>query len=290
MPLLLLGCFGFSVASASCPPSGQTPAALRSLASAGFAIEDSAGRQQLALSLLDCLEHRDPVLRDEVAYTGLSTWLRGGLLDPATVDALRQRVVGQLRADDDALGLRHSFAALTLAELARVDRIEPVYSDSEFAELLGVAIGYLRTIDDYRDYDPQIGWRHQVAHGSDLVLQLALNPRIDGTSMASLFDALALQIAPAGVAYTAGEPQRIARAVHYAQQRETLDSSWWQAWMLRAVPPAADPAVPLTTERLATRHNEIAFLLALHYAATAAANPPGAELQSLVTEAMQRVD
>lgn len=286
----LLCSFWLSSALASCPPEGQTAEGLKRLASDGFVVVDSTARQGLALALVDCLEDSDPDLRDTVAFTGLSTWMRGGHLDSDTVRELRSQMVARLKGEDDELRLRHTFAALTLAELARVDRIEPVYSEDELAELVDVAEAFLQQIDDYRDFDPKLGWRHQVAHGSDLVLQLVINPRVEAPAAARLLDALAPQVAPAGVAYTAGEPQRIARAVHFAQQRDVLDTEWWQGWMTRAVPSPIDPSAPMTTDRVDARHNRIAFLLALHYAASGAANARGAELQSLINGAMQRAN
>ena len=114
-----------------------------------------------------------------------------------------------IAAPDDASGFRRPFAALALAEVARADRIEPYLTEPERHELAEAGAAYLRGVRDYRGFTAGEGWRHGVAHGADLMLQLALNPRLSRTDADRLLGAIAAQVAPMGpVYYIHGESAR----------------------------------------------------------------------------------
>ena len=81
-PPLLLAAVAMATA---CPPEGTTRAALLELKAARFEVASDAERNRLAPALLGCLDDPDPAIRDGVVFEGLSTWLRGGKLAPATV-------------------------------------------------------------------------------------------------------------------------------------------------------------------------------------------------------------
>ena len=173
-----------------------------------------------------------------MVFEALSTWLRGRALAPATIVDLEQSLRAILAGKKDAGGFRLPFAALVLSEVARADRIDPVFTDSVRADLVEIAARSLIRVDDYRGFDPVEGWRHGVAHGSDLVLQLSLNPRVNADQLRLLMEATATQIAPRGtVFYTFGEPERLARAVVFAYRRGVLDGAFWDGWFATVASP-----------------------------------------------------
>jgi hypothetical protein len=51
-------------------------------------------------------------------------------------------------------------------------------------------------VRDYRGFDTAEGWRHGVAHGADLALQLVLNPAVDKPQIERLLAAVGRQVAP----------------------------------------------------------------------------------------------
>jgi hypothetical protein len=205
---------------------------------AGFAVEDDEHRNRLAIALLTCTGESDPDIRDGVVYEGLATWLRGSQLTAATVGHLRSNLQEQLRGPEDPDGFRKPFAALVLAEVARTDRIEPAFTSAQREQLVQVASTYLSGVRDYRGFSAAEGWRHGVAHGSDLALQLILNPNINAEQVQRLLSAIAVQVAPAGaVFYIYGEPGRLARAAFYALRREDLPSQDGYAWLHRLADP-----------------------------------------------------
>ncbi len=275
-----------------CPPEGMTRAGLLELKQSKFEVA-STERNLLATRLLGCLDDPDPVIRDGVVFEGLSTWLRGKALSPATINALAASLQATLRGGKDAAGFRLPFAALILSEVARADRIEPVFTEETRAGLVEVAAASLIRVDDYRGFHPVEGWRHGVAHGADLVLQLALNPRVGAPGLRALMEATATQIAPRGaVFYTFGEPERLARAVVFAYRRGLLDGAFWDAWFgsLASPKPLADWGAAFSTlEGLSKRHNTIAFLHALSFAGRSGDDEAGRSIALLADQAAARI-
>ena len=255
------------IAGAACPPAGTSRAQLLELRPAKWEVADNARRQALALGMLDCLGDPDPILRDEIAFDSLSAWMRGQKLEPATVDRIRR---SQLAALDkpDAAGFVQPFAALLLAEVARVDRIKPILGEPQRAELVGAGTRYLSNVRDYRGFDEKQGWRHGVAHASDLMMQLALNPALGKAAQQQILAAVAAQLSAAGaqtpaVFFHYGEGERLMRPVFYLARRGELDAADWAAWCAGLALPAAERAAT-TQASLAHRHNLQGFLMPLY--------------------------
>jgi Protein of unknown function (DUF2785) len=280
------------MAEDTCPPPGYSDEQLLELSRGGFVIEDAAQRNALALGLMACLSDPNPAIRDGVAFEATSSWLRGKSLAPETINALYANLLLQISGTEGAKGFQQPFAALMLSEVARTDRVDNTFTAAMRAELVEVAANYLASVRDYRGFSETEGWRHGVAHGADLVLQLVLNPNIDGAQIERLMNAVATQVAPNGeVFYIYGEPDRLARAVFYAWVRETMAPAFWQAWFAGIANPAPmnNWNEAFTSQSgLARRHNTMAFLLAMHLNATAAREQAG-PLDALVMQALTRV-
>jgi hypothetical protein len=267
LPLLaVLGLAAPAAARAACPPMGETRASLRALKDRGFEQPDAARRDALALALVDCLGAADPELRDGVAFEALSKWMRGGTLSPATLRALYTQLLPAL-SRTDAAGFRQPFSALVLAEVARVDRLQPFLEPAERERLVAAASDALAAVRDYRGYSPREGWRHGVAHGADLLMQLSLHPALTRAEADRMLEALATQVTPAGEhAYVYGEPERLLRPVLLIARRGLHTPEEWTAWFARA---AAVPERGLAFRSLAAltrRHNAQAFLQSAYVA------------------------
>ena len=283
--LATLSCFAAAnPVRAACPPPGDERASLEALKISGFEIADDARRQARALALLPCLADADPRLRDGIAFEAYYVWLRANRLDAVTRTELLERLGAMIEpglADRD--GFSQPFAALVLSEIARTDRVTPWFTPAQRATLVAQATRYLTSIRDYRGFDPNEGWRHGVAHGADLVLQLAMNPAVDRAGLDRLMSAVAAQVAPPGDhSYIDGEPERLARAVLFVAQRGLLTTSEWELWLrnLAAPPASASKADAYRTRAgLARYHNLNAFLYALYVNARESGD---ANMQTLV--------
>jgi hypothetical protein len=160
------------------------------------------------------------------------------------------------------------FAALVLAEVARFDRIEPFMTDQQLQQLVDASTGYLETIRDYRGFDEREGWRHAVAHASDMMLQLAVNPRTSKAQLDQMLAAIATQIAPAGGhLYIYGESNRLAQAVFYIAKRKLHTAAEWRRWFeqVSAPTPLANWGEAWISQRGIAKHqNTMHFLTALY--------------------------
>mgnify|MGYP002780555280 CR=1 FL=1 len=257
-------------AGAACPPPGWNRGELDALKAGGFSGLAPEPRDALARGLVDCLADPDPALRDGIAYEALAGWLRA---EPSLSQATREALLDDLQARlaaRDAAGFEAPFAALVLSEVARTDRVAAWMSPAQRATLVEASARYVEGVRDYRGFIDGEGWRHGIAHGADLLMQLALNPALDKARLSRLMDAVAAQASPAGAPpYVHGESERLVRPVLFVLQRGLHDEAEWRAWLARvsAPTPMADWSEAYRSEAgLARRHNARGFLLALYAA------------------------
>ncbi len=209
--------------------------------------------------------------------------MRGKQLTATTVGAIRDRLLPQLAPDfPDPTGFQQPFAVLVMAEVVRVDRVDAFMTDQQLQQLVDASARYLQAVRDYRGFDEREGWRHGVAHSSDLMLQLAVNPRTTKAQLDQMLAAIASQIAPASEHfYVYGEGNRLAQAVFYIAKRKLHTADEWRKWFEQVAAPAplAKWADAWTSQRgLAKHHNTMAFLSALYVYV----RESGAEFQELV--------
>lgn len=266
-------------AHATCPPPGTTPEALRAISPQAFAARPVAEREALAFGLLDCLASPDPALRDGLAFETLQAWLRAGALPQASLRTLRDHLLARLDAPDPQ-GVARPFAALMLSEVARTQRIAPWMTADERAAMIERASAYLESVDDYRGFAPDVGWRHGVAHGADWLMQLALDttsvPALDRTQADRMRRAIAVQAVPrAGHAYVFGESERLARPLLFIARHGLFDADDWSRWFATLATRVGDDPALAWKDRdwLARRHDLAAILYVLQVEASASEEP-----------------
>lgn len=258
--------------SSDCAVARPADGNLKAYAAMFFA---KAGPDDLA-ALAMCLGDPDPAVRDGFAFTLWSEGLRGRHLSSAQMRQALARLGGMVAGDEDAGGFRRPFAALALSEVARADRIEAYLTDAELHALAQTGASYLSGVTDYRGFTPGEGWRHGVAHGADLALQLALNPRLTHGDADLLLGAIVVQIAPhASPYYRHGEPSRLARPVLFLARRADIDDVAWAAWFA-ALHPDDGPRwtkAHAGDAGLSAVHNTMAFASAIYVSSAEASDP-----------------
>lgn len=272
--MLCIGAAFPAWSSPSCPPSGYDLRTLRDIKQKNFEISDERARNALALALVPCLAHPDPELRDAIAFEALSHFLRQKQLSDATRLALEADLEARLKARDPA-GFERPFAALALSEVARADRLNPFLPADTRARLFAAAIDFFTGVRDYRGFDDREGWRHGIAHGADLLLQLSLNPAFAKPEMDRILAAIETQISPPDHFYIYGEPIRLARPVISIAGRNLYSLEEWTAWMKRVSSPS-----PLTgwgdafssQAGLARRNNVLGFISRVYIVARVTAD------------------
>ena len=290
--LLLVTSPGLASASDKCSPIANMRGQLETLKSNKWQLADEAARQMLALTLLDCLVVADPVLRDELAFEALSTWMRTKQLTTDTLRRVNTELQARLKDDVvDAAGFGKPFAVLTLAEVARVDRIQAFLSNEELDQLISSGTKYLTGVRDYRGFVTGEGWRHGVAHGADLMLQLSLNSRLSRMQLDRLLDAIASQVAPGGEHfYRYHEGERLMAPVFYIARKTLHENSDWDVWIAKLTA-RGNGAESTTQTSLARRHNLAGFLLPLYFSLQESSDlAQRARLLPAVTKALKALD
>lgn len=250
-------------AQAACPAASATQ--LRDALKPEASQAELVMLQAQALQLASCLASPDPALRDGLGFELLSQWMRAKALKPETLQTLRESLLPILSGPDVSQGFHAPFAALTLAEIARVDRLQPFLSPAQRQDLLERACAYLAGVQDRRGFITGEGWRHGVAHGADLLMQLSLNAALDAAAQRRILQAVASQVLAGGAhAYQFGEGQRLARPALFAAWRGDVSADDWQQWLsstLAAAMPKANPDAAL----LVRMHNAREFLWPLYF-------------------------
>ena len=169
--------------------------------------------------------------------------------------------------------MRRPFAAIGLSEIARADRVGGMLPEALRARLVSEGAAYLSNVRDYRGFVEGEGWRHGVAHASDLMMQLALNPATNRTQLDEILAAVASQIVPANDHfYTFGEPERLARPIVFIAAREELSEEDWASWFASISDPSPFESwgeVYMSEAGLSKRHNLNAFAEVIYIQATA---------------------
>ncbi|MCO4798236.1 MAG: DUF2785 domain-containing protein [Colwelliaceae bacterium] len=254
---------------AKCKSSSWNKEKLLALKKQDFVIEDNEIKQEVAKILLHCLASSDPIIRDQIAFTGLSKWFRDNSFNAEFYNEAFTLLVNVIEADVlDNNDVYKSFSALTLAEIVRVDRKNPFLNNYQHERVVKVATEFLHSIDDYRGYDEVIGWRHSVAHSADLMLQLALNPAIEKNQLDKILSVLSKQIvAKNDHFYIYGEAKRIAMPIVYIFLNEGYQIEDWNLWINKLVSPlpfAKWGDVFESQQGLSKRHNTQNFLYAFY--------------------------
>jgi hypothetical protein len=273
-------------AQAQClPAAGVSRSDLDALKAAEWQLADDVRRNALARALTGCLGDPDPTLRDGIAFEAHAHWLRARQLSNETMLWLADDLERRLTAPEGA-GFERPFAALVLSEVARADRIEAYMTPARREQLVSAAIAYFTSVRDYRGFDEREGWRHGVAHGSDLLLQLTLNPALGRPELARIRDAVATQISPSEHAYVFGESERMMAPILFMARRGVFSEAEWTAWLTQVASPAPFDSWDgtFTSEtKLRKRHNATAFVTLLYVNARLSENTaddallPGAE-------------
>ena len=241
-------------------------------------------------ALAACLGDPDPAVRDGFAFTLWSEGLRGKYLTPAQMRYTLGLLTKMVAAPDDAAGFRRPFAALTLSEVARADRVEAFLTDAELNATTETGVTYLRSARDYRGFIAGEGWRHGVAHGADIMLQLALNPRLSRIDADLMLGAIAAQVAPiSSPYYIHGEAARLARPVLFLAKRTDVDDAAWAVWFktLHADDTPRWKAVNGNADRLSAVHNSTAFATAIYVSAAESQDPQIRRLVPLARDLLE---
>jgi hypothetical protein len=284
----------FQVA-AKCESSSWDNAALLSIKEQGFIIDNVVDKRLVAQQLLHCLASSDPILRDTIAFTGLSQWLRSNDFDIKFYQEMFLNLMNVIESEiKDENAVYQSFAILMLAEIARVDRKMPFFTDVQRESLVDIGTEFLQSVEDYRGYDSTIGWRHSVAHSADLMLQLSLNPAIKKQHLNAMLAAISTQVvAKDNHFYIYGEPKRLAMPVIYIFLNDLLTVEEWNVWLnnLTSSSPLKSWGDAYSSQQgLSKLHNTQGFLFAFYTLIKNSSNERLSKMIPALEEAIKKVN
>jgi Protein of unknown function (DUF2785) len=264
--VLAFAAFASASVAAACPPAGWDRAKLTALKKAEFAIADQGERERFAEAVVACVASSDSALRDGIAFEALSFMFRQEKLGDAVKVRIARDLLKRL-SSRAASGFEAPFAALVLAEVVRADGLK-AYLPGDLRAAIGEgAVTFVAGVRDYRGFDEREGWRHGVAHGADLLMQIVRNTAYaDPSLLERLRDVVASQVAPSAHFYIYGEPERLMMPVIFLAQRKVFTEAEWSAWFERvsdAAPLKSWDEAFASQKGLAKRHNTRAFLYAV---------------------------
>jgi hypothetical protein len=229
-----------------------------------------ADLNELTAELVGWLGDPNPHRRDELAYTVLATWISEGVYDDLLVglgDGICSGLVVGLGNDGDDTVLRRSFSALVLAEVIARDNGALLLDADHVVRWGERATSWYVREQDLRGYVAGIGWAHAVAHGADLVGQLARSRHLAATEQAALLEVVADRLlAPTSHVLRHGEDDRLAYAVMAIAHRGDVGVAVLEPWVRRlgaGIHRPEAPGAPAEWPSPAAA-NTIAFLRALH--------------------------
>lgn len=234
-----------------------------------FAVPEHESADALAHELSGLLASPDPELRDDLAYSILSTWIyrRNSPISTPTLISLTEDWRGNLKGGLGESGtnsvLKRSFSALCLAAMAEREAKLPFMGPDRYHQLLGEAVTYLQAERDLRGYDAKLHWIHATAHTADLLAALAESPLLTKQEAASILAAVAARLSTATEVYTQGEQDRLAAAVVAVIRRNDFDSSGFAPWLERIRSEDRDVWTATTPDSLARYQNHNYMLQAL---------------------------
>lgn len=241
-------------------------------------------------ALLDCLADPDPSARDDFAFAAFAAALRAKDFPVEQVRRAHVRLTAMLAGPDDPDGVIRPFAAVALAEVARYDRLSPFLDAADRRQIVAQACVFMRGVRDYRGFVPGEGWRHGVAHGADLLMQLALNPALDSADAPTILGAIASQVAPPGTHYYVhGESARLARPVLFLAASGKASDADLAAFFTQLKPDRSSrwTAAYASSEGLAAVHNSRAFAMTMLVEALCSKDPQVQRLEPLLIDLLR---
>jgi hypothetical protein len=241
-----------------------------SVIAADMAVPADRPLPDLTAELVTMLGSNDADERDTIAYSVLATWISEGVYDDLLIslgDSICQGLtVGLGEVDTDSV-YRRSFSALILAECISRDNAAHLLPIDPVLTWADQALTWFVRERDLRGFVTGAGWAHTVAHGSDLLGELARSRHFTAMELTVLLDVIGDRLlAPTEHRLVHGEDDRLAYATMAILHRNLLDLRLVEAWVRRLSAGLARPTESTATGEWPTPtvFNVRSFLRALY--------------------------
>ena len=254
-----------SPAAQSLPaPSHHDKAFWQQVAANKYSVPTAESLPALVSELSAYLASPDPELRDDIAYSTLTSWIyRQRVVAPDLRRALINQWTMNLTAGIGEVGtdtvFRRSFSALSLGTLVILDNEAPYLDKAEFDRILNAGLGYLNAERDVRGFDDSKGWIHTVAHTADLLKFAGRSRHLAPAQQKAILDAIGRKLAALETVLINGEDERLARAILSITARADFDQAAFRDWTKSVTPKPG----PQTAAAMASGQNKKNVLTAL---------------------------
>ncbi|MBU5355014.1 DUF2785 domain-containing protein [Paenibacillus silvae] len=210
---------------------------LQQLQSANLSAHGIKQPYDLALHMMQHIGSPDPVLRDELIYITMATWIGQQVFSDEQLKALLL-----LAMDEEHLFYRigeqgtdsvftRSFSVLLLPPILGVDRQRSFLNEEDNLQVKERLVTYLGGEKDVRGYVEGKGWAHAPAHAADAVEDLAQSPYLERAALLELLHALTIKVMESNQTYIYDEDQRMAQAAVTILGRNLLEQTELEAWV-----------------------------------------------------------
>ncbi|MGL6104634.1 DUF2785 domain-containing protein [Romboutsia sp.] len=191
----------------------------------------------LALDMLKHIGTTDAILRDDLIYNIFAKWISQNrfsnqqlqtFLEICTDNDHLMKCVGN--ENDDTVFTR-TFSALVIALIIYSHNQKSFLPDNMIFQTKDSITEYYTKEIDLRGYIGNKGWAHSVAHGADVIDELAQCKTLSKKDLQELLVILKLKICQGEYVYIDGEPDRISIAVRSIFMRGHIDRDTILEWL-----------------------------------------------------------
>ncbi len=250
---------------------------LKAIMDQSFAIPAGSSPQQLAPQLLANLGSPDSDRR-ETSLEIIWEWINNGCYTPTELKGMAGQLCDNLQMGlgeqgDDRVFLR-AFSALILGAVIRHEQHcaetgKPFLTAQEVAGWREQSLAGLLAERDLRGYVFEKGWAHALAHGADLLGDLARSRHTDRAGLEAILNTVAARVTcPAESVFLFEEDQRLATAVYTVLLRGEVELGFFEAWLAGLLAPAGLSPWQESYSQPELNHarvNTLGFLRALYF-------------------------
>ncbi|MFR4162136.1 MAG: DUF2785 domain-containing protein [Paraclostridium sordellii] len=189
---------------------------------------------------LDMLKHigtTDPTLRDDLIYDIFSKWINQKRFSNQQLKTFleicidNQHLMKCVGTENDDTVFTRTFSALIIALILYSHNQKNFLPYNLIVKTKNIIIDYYTKEIDLRGYIDNKGWAHSVAHGADVIDELAKCSVLCKEDLNNLLMTLKLKICQGKYVYIDGEPDRISIAVRSIFMRYEIDEGDILLWL-----------------------------------------------------------
>lgn len=190
-----------------------------------------------ALDMLKYIGTTDEVLRDDLIYDIFSHWITQNRFSNQQLETFlficldNQHLMKGIGLEEEDTVFTRTFSALIIALILYSNNENSFLSQGVIAETTKLIVEYYTKEADLRGYVDKKGWAHSVAHGADVIDELAQCTILEKEDLQKLLILMKLKICQGKYVYIDGEPERISIAVRSIFMRKEIDKGDIELWL-----------------------------------------------------------